>query len=104
MNLGRAIQTVRKGKGLRQEDLSRLSGLSQTYISQIEKNKKEPKISSLLKISEVYEVPLPILFFLALDESDMPSQKREMFHLMAEPVKSFIQEFFLQNTEPSSHD
>ena len=44
--------------------------ISQSYLSQIENNQKEPNISTLKLISNQLQVAVPILFFLALDEAD----------------------------------
>jgi transcriptional regulator with XRE-family HTH domain len=74
MNLGNAIQSVRKHKGIKQGDMVERTKLTQGYLSQIENNKKDPNLSSLKKISDALEVPLPVIFFLALDNEDIPEK------------------------------
>lgn len=93
MDLGTTIQLIRKQKGIKQNTFAELCNLSQTYLSQIENNQKEPNISTLKVIALKLDVPLPILFFLALDENDIPLGKRQAFNMVSPSVKSLMHEF-----------
>lgn len=79
MKLGEIISSTRKSKGYKQGFIANKIGVTQTYLSQIEKDKKEPTLSLLKKIASSLEIPLPIMFFLALEEEDIPEKKREIF-------------------------
>jgi transcriptional regulator with XRE-family HTH domain len=94
MNLGQAIADVRRRKCLKQKVVARKCQISQTYLSQIENNRRDPTLSTLKKISQVLEVPLPIIFFLSLTDEDIPDQKKEAFAFVLSSVKAFVQEFF----------
>ena len=94
MDIGTTIKNIRKRKGLTQGDLAIESGITQTYLSQIENNLKDPTVSTLKKISVRLQIPLPILFFLSIDENDIPSEKKETFQLIGNSMKSMINEFF----------
>ena len=94
MNLGSVIRDIRRKKGLTQREFALKCGITQTYLSQIENNLKEPNISRLRDIGENLETPLPILFFLSMNEEDVPQEKREAFQLVNPSVKSLINEFF----------
>ncbi len=94
MDIGTTIKNIRKKKGLTQGDLASESGVTQTYLSQIENNLKDPTVSTLKKISEKLQIPLPILFFLSIDENDIPIEKKDTFHLIGNSMKSMINEFF----------
>jgi len=98
MNLGLTIRNIRKHKGFKQNSFSELCGITQAYLSQIEKNAKIPNISILKVISEKLETPLPVLFFISMEDEDIPEHKREAYSLIAPSVKSLINEFFI-NTE-----
>ena len=93
MNLGNTIKQIRKEKGIKQNAFADLCDISQTYLSQIENNQKEPNISTLKVISSRLEIPLPFLFFLSLDENDIPASKRHAFGLIGPSVKTLISEF-----------
>ena len=97
MNLGKAIKSARQQRGINQTSLAELSGITQTYLSQIESNQKEPNISTLRLISEQLGLPLPILFFLSLDEEDIKPEKRAAYNHLGPSINSMIAAFF--NTE-----
>ena len=94
MNLGKTIKTARKQKGLTQSQFAEACDITQAYLSQIENNNKEPNLSTLKNISTHLEVPLPVLFFLALDEEDVQPEKAEAFKLIAPSVRSLLNQFF----------
>lgn len=94
MDLGMKIKQMRKQKGLTQSSFASLCNITQTYLSQIENNQKEPNMSTLKRISEVLEIPLPILFFLSMDEEDVTPEKRDAFKLVNPSVNSLVNEFF----------
>jgi len=95
MNLGNTIKTIRSKRGIRQNELAENCKLSQTYLSQIENNQKEPNISTLKQICSSLDVPLPIVFFMALDDEDVQENKKEAFKLIAPAINNFISEFFI---------
>ncbi|HVD99986.1 MAG TPA: helix-turn-helix transcriptional regulator [Cytophagaceae bacterium] len=94
MNIGNTIKTLRQQKGINQISLAEMSGITQTYLSQIENNVKEPNISTLKAISEKLGMPLPILFFLSLDGEDIQPEKQAAYNHLLPSIKSMITEFF----------
>ena len=94
MDLGGAIYKLRKEKEIKQVELADRCEISQAYLSQIENNRKEPHLSTLSAISKQLETPLPILFFLALNEQDIPEDKRDAFALVSPSLKSLISDFY----------
>ena len=70
MEIGAEIRRIRKGKGISQKDMAKGMGISQTYLSHIEKGRREGSISILFKASEVLGVNLFVVFFLSLEEGD----------------------------------
>jgi transcriptional regulator with XRE-family HTH domain len=94
MDLGTTIKTIRKQRGQTQNEFASSCGITQTYLSQIENNSKEPNLSILKQIGIELDIPLPILFFLSLNEDDIDPKKREAFTLINPAVKSLVNEFF----------
>ena len=90
MDLGKTIKSIRKQRGIKQNSFAELCGISQTYLSQIENNQKEPNISVLKTICSNLNVSLPILFFLSLDESDIPDKKKQAFAIVGPTVKTLL--------------
>ncbi|PQA94893.1 Helix-turn-helix [Chryseobacterium piscicola] len=94
MNLGTVIKDIRKQRGQTQTEFADSCGITQTYLSQIENNAKEPNLSTLKEISKNLDLPLPILFYLSLNEDDISPEKRKAFEIINPSVKSLINEFF----------
>lgn len=94
MDLGNTIKNIRKQKGQTQTEFASACGITQTYLSQIENNQREPNLSTLKLISNELNVPLPILFFLSLNEDDVQQNKRKAFEIISPSVKSLVNEFF----------
>ena len=93
MNIGKVIRDARKQKGQTQNEFALSCKITQTYLSQIENNSKEPNLSTLKMISEKLDIPLPILFFMSLNEEDISPEKREAFAIINPSLKSFMNEF-----------
>jgi transcriptional regulator with XRE-family HTH domain len=94
MNLGATIKSLRKQKGQTQEEFASKCGITQTYLSQIESNLKEPNLSTLKSISDQMNVPLPIMFFLSMTDDDVQPNKRKAYEIVGPSVKSLVNEFF----------
>lgn len=94
MNLGATIKSLRKQKGQTQEEFASRCGITQTYLSQIEGNLKEPNLSTLKSISDQMNVPLPIIFFLSMTDDDVQPNKRKAYEIVGPSVKSLVNEFF----------
>ena len=103
MNVGNIISKFRKQAGLSQGQLAEACEISQSYLSQIEKNRREPHMTTLKKLSEVLEVPLPVLLFLSVDEEDIPEQKRDAFKILFPSIKAFLVELFPKSEEVLEH-
>lgn len=94
MDLGLAIKSIRKQKGLKQNQFAELCEITPSYLSQIENNNKEPNLSVLKIISNNLGTPLPILFFLSLDNDDINPERKEAFKMIAPSIKSLVNQFF----------
>jgi len=94
MDLGKTIKDLRKQKGLTQGQFAIKCDITQTYLSQIENNQRDPNLSVLKTISEKLEIPLPILFFQSMTEEDIKSDKREIFRMIGPDIKNIIDEVF----------
>lgn len=61
--LGTRIRISRKSKGMSQEKLSELCGISTAHIGHIERGTRIPSIETLYKISQELDVSMDYLFF-----------------------------------------
>ena len=94
MNIGATIKTLRKEKNIKQIDLAQNCGISQTYLSQIEKGLKIPTIDVLEKISTNLGLPYPVLSFLTLDTSNISEDKKEIYNKFQPVISGLIKEIF----------
>ncbi|MEW7290216.1 helix-turn-helix domain-containing protein [Aquimarina sp. 2304DJ70-9] len=69
---GLKIKQIRTEKELSLFGLSKLSGLSKSYLNEIEKGKKYPKTDKIIKLAETLEVPYDQLVSLKLDKNLAP--------------------------------
>lgn len=95
MHIGNAIKDLRQKRGFKQNEFAEKSGLSQSYLSLIEKGVKEPTLSILKQIATVLEIPMPVLVFFALDKDDVEESKRETFSMLEPSIKGLINDVFI---------
>ena len=65
MNLGKAIRLCRTQKDMSLDDLSAKAKISISYLSLLERGKRDPNFSTLESIALGLEIPVSILIFLA---------------------------------------
>lgn len=97
MNIGLAIKTLRicKLPHLKQHEFAEKVGISQTYISQIENNKKIPSMDVLQHMCKVFNVPLPIMFWFSISRHDVESV--EDYELLVPIIDIMIKKLFKIN-------
>lgn len=82
MNLGEKIREKRKLRRMTQKALSEQSGVSISFISDIEKGRTSPSIATLLKICEALDLPPYLLF---LDEKGTQVMEHGMRYSALDP-------------------
>lgn len=90
MNIGNAIKQIRKEKGLTQKQLSSKSGVSQTSLSLIEKGQTQAGKETLEKIAIGLGVKQSIIMIHAIERSDVPANKVEVFDAMFPSIKEML--------------
>lgn len=73
--VGERIRTIRKGKGVSQEELAFLSSLSAIYIGQVERGEKNITVDSLAKIATALGISLEDLFRFSEPLADKSNQE-----------------------------
>ena len=77
------IKLIRVSKGISQMELSLRSNLSQSYIANIEKGKKQPSVHTLLRIADAIGVA-PQDFFPESLDLNTKEQMKEKIHKLLE--------------------
>jgi len=57
------VRLLRKEKGLTQEQMAELIGVSRQTINAIEKEKFDPSLPTAFKIAKVFDLPIEAFFF-----------------------------------------
>jgi len=89
-NFGEKLRKVRERKGFTLKDVARKAGVSESLISQIERDKISPAIDTLLKLIEVLEVDIDYIF------SDF-KKERNVVLVKKEEVDKIIQNSVVYN-------
>jgi len=71
MNIGKAIKLCRTQKDMKQSDLAAQAGISVSYLSLLERGKRNPNLSTVQRIADSLNVPINILMFLAADPHEV---------------------------------
>lgn len=95
MRIGRTIKNLRIQKGIKQTDLAKNVMISQTSLSLIESEINYPSQENLKKICAILEIPQPFLYYLALEESDIPDSKKELYKALEPVLKTGIETLFV---------
>jgi transcriptional regulator with XRE-family HTH domain len=77
------IKTIRINKGVSQMELSLRSNLSQSFIANIEKGKKQPSVLTLIRIADALEVN-PQDFFPESIQFDTKEQTKDKIRKLLE--------------------
>lgn len=108
-NIGNRIKNVRKVLALQQTEFAKEIGISQSTISSYEKNLRNPPVSVLKQIADIYNINLdyllndeePILLNEKVENLKLPSDKAKFFnefckvYNLDECSKKIIQEYLL---------
>lgn len=96
MKIGQSVKQVRKKRGISQKNLCKSVGITQSYLSQVENNKKTPSISVLNDIADYFEMPLSIMLWFSLKEEDIDDNKKEIYRnlkpVLDEMVNTLIEQ------------
>lgn len=88
MNLGIAIKSVRRQVGITQYELAERCEISQTSLSQIENQIKRPSNRTIKKVCEVLEVPEAVVYILAMQDTDVPVSKKNVYEMLFPSIKN----------------
>lgn len=80
VTLGNGIKQIRKSKGLTQEKLSTISGVSVRHISNIEKGDMNPSFVILYQLVIALDISLDYLFSLPLEKEDANIRQFSYFY------------------------
>ena len=77
-NIGKKIKELRKQKGLTLADITKLTGLSKTTVSDIENNKTKPNLTTIEKLSVAIDIK-PLFLQEQLNINELTSANSEKY-------------------------
>lgn len=92
MKIGNAIQLARNKRKLSQTDLAKRAGISVSYLSMLERDKRDPPLSTLRKVSGALRIPVEILFFLGAEGTELGQLNRELAGQLAYTALELLNE------------
>ena len=92
MNLGNAIKICRAHRGLTQAELSKEAGISLSYLSLLERDKRDATISTLEAIARGLGIPLNLLFFLASDSEALQGLPEDVRDRLSSVILKLLNE------------
>lgn len=90
MDIGTAIKTIRKEKGISQKKLAEMVGISVNSLCQIEINASFPQKSTINKICDSLNIPVSYLLFFSISEDDIPDDKKAVFKSLNTAIKTIL--------------
>ncbi len=94
MSIGEVLKILLKNKNITQTELAVKIGKSRTAVSQIVNGVYNPNQETLEKIANALEVPVPIIYFLTIDESDIPEDKKQLYKMLSPSIENFLFDIF----------
>lgn len=96
MELGKRLKHLRLQKGLTQEQLAEIIGISRSALSMYETDQREPDLGTLIKLADYFSVTTD--FLLGRDWKD-PAAQENLQKLIRLVIKEMQEEYKLQLTE-----
>jgi transcriptional regulator with XRE-family HTH domain len=90
MDLGKAIKLCRSQRKLTQKELADLANISVSYLSLLEKGKRDPSISTVNTVAQALEIPASILLFLAADRHELSGISSDLAEKLSFTALSLI--------------
>lgn len=91
IDIGNTIRRLRSHRELTLKDLAEATDLSLSYLSLIERNKRDPSLSNLAKIAKAFDLPPSILIFISSDMDTHRGAHAEITEQMMSIVKDLFQ-------------
>lgn len=90
MNIGPTLKAIRRSKRLTQKALAEQSGISESYISLVEKGQREPSLGVLESMCQQLDIPLSVFVLLAFDEESSPLEADAAQRKVYESLRAFV--------------
>lgn len=84
-SLGRTVRRLRKEAGLTQHELASRIGITKSFLSRIENDRRNPSLDTLRRVASALSV-WPGLLLGAFVQTEMPEEVRETFEAYLDEI------------------
>lgn len=97
MDLGKKIRYIREEKNMSIKELAEKLGISNSHISQVERNISSPSITMLKNIANVFDIPMTSFFNDEIEKGSTVIRRKERKKIML-PNSNFTYEMLSPST------
>lgn len=77
MKIGKALKLCRSARDLSLEIVAERAGISTSYLSRLENDKREPTLAMIGKVAEALDIPVPVVVFLAAEPGELKGMDKK---------------------------
>jgi len=92
MNIGKALRLCRSAKELSLETVAERAGISVSYLSRLENDKREASLTIVGKLAEALGIPVPVIVFLASDDKELKGMDKKTEQRFSELALDLIRQ------------
>lgn len=89
--IGITIKTLRKRYKIVQADLARKIGISQSYLSLIERGGREPSLTLIKDVASVLNIPEQMIYLMSWDAKNLPKKCVKPFKSIVKDINEILQ-------------
>ena len=91
LNFGNAIKAYRTKEGLTQDQLAKKLGIEPTYLSVLERGRKDPSVALLKKTAKILDIAPEVIVWDAIEvDAEMSAQDRKIIEMAKVLVKHYF--------------
>ena len=98
MNLGNTIKVCREKRGYKQGEFADLAGISVSHLCLLEKNKRDPSLSTAESIANALRIPLSVLVFLAAEKGELKELSESQIEELSRSVLGLMDDVSRQES------
>jgi transcriptional regulator with XRE-family HTH domain len=92
MKIGKALKLCRSARDLSLEIVAERAGISTSYLSRLENDKREPTLAMIGKVADALDVPVPVVVFLAAEPGELKGMDKKTEQRFAELALDLIRQ------------
>lgn len=92
MKIGKALKLCRSARDLSLEIVAERAGISTSYLSRLENDKREPTLAMIGKVADALDVPVPVVVFLAAEPGELKGMDKKTEQRFAQLALDLIRQ------------